>query len=152
MERELITAQISPVHHFSFCILRNPGPPSVQMKITCNQIRLAASRKGINMDMHFCSKIYATHLRQSGIEWELVNLLERRLHLGWTFAKHYFTLRLYYALDVVLQQKQSNIQENYPSYTRIIASVYLEVFKLYVHEVSTYSCVPLFKYPILIEK
>jgi hypothetical protein len=43
-------------------------------KISYNAIMLASSRKrGIKMDMRFCRKIYASHLRQSGIESEIVD-------------------------------------------------------------------------------
>ena len=47
--------------------------------ITWNSIRLACRRRGINMNMHLCRKIFASHLRQSGIEPEIVDLLQGRV-------------------------------------------------------------------------
>jgi intergrase/recombinase len=60
-----------------------------------NAIRLIARRKGINMDMRFCRKIFASHLRQSGIESETVDLLQGRVPKT-VFARHYFTPSLEY--------------------------------------------------------
>jgi intergrase/recombinase len=46
---------------------------------TWNAIRLACRRRGINMNMHLCRKIFASHLRASGIEPEIVDLLQGRV-------------------------------------------------------------------------
>ena len=40
------------------------------------------------MNMHFCRKIYASWLRQSGIESEIVDLLQGRVPRS-VFASHY---------------------------------------------------------------
>jgi intergrase/recombinase len=63
--------------------------------ISYNAIRLAARSKDINMDMRFCRKIFASHLRQSGIESEIVDLLQGRVPRT-VFARHYFTPKLEY--------------------------------------------------------
>jgi len=65
-----------------------------------NAIRLACQRRGIKMDMRFCRKIYASHLRQSGIESEIVDLLQGRAPRT-VFARHYFTPSLDYRAKVL---------------------------------------------------
>jgi intergrase/recombinase len=42
------------------------------------------------MNMAYCRKILASHLRQSGIESEIVNPLQGRVPRT-VFARHYFT-------------------------------------------------------------
>jgi intergrase/recombinase len=52
------------------------------------------------MDMRFCRKIFASHLRQSGIESEIVDLLQGRVPKS-VFARHYFTPSLDYRIKVI---------------------------------------------------
>jgi hypothetical protein len=58
--------------------------------------------------MRFCSKIFASHLRQSGIECEIVDLIQERVPKS-VFARRYFTPKLEYrdkgmcALDELLR-------------------------------------------------
>jgi intergrase/recombinase len=56
-----------------------------------NAIRLACRKRGIKCDMRFCRKIYASHLRQSGIESEIVDLLQGRVPRT-VFARHPYKL------------------------------------------------------------
>jgi intergrase/recombinase len=65
-----------------------------------NAIRLACRRKGINMDMRYCRMLFASHLRQSGIESEIIDLLQGRLPKS-VFARHYFTSSLDYRDKVI---------------------------------------------------
>ncbi|HEX6281291.1 MAG TPA: integrase [Nitrososphaera sp.] len=65
-----------------------------------NAIRLACRRKGINMDMRYCRKIFSSHLRQSGIESEIIDLLQGRVPNS-VFARHYFTPSLDYRDKVI---------------------------------------------------
>ena len=59
--------------------------------------------------MAYCRKIYASWLRQSGIESEIVDLLQGRVP-KMVFARHYFTPSIDYidrvirALDKLKQQ------------------------------------------------
>ena len=41
-----------------------------------NAIRHACRRSGINMDMRYCRKIFASHLRNEGIQPEIVDMLQ----------------------------------------------------------------------------
>jgi intergrase/recombinase len=50
--------------------------------------------------MHFCHKVFASHLRQSGIEAEIVDLLQGRVPKT-VFAKHYFMPSLEYREKVI---------------------------------------------------
>jgi hypothetical protein len=54
-----------------------------------NSLRLAIKRRGLDMNMAYCRKIFATHLRMRGIEQETVDLLQGRTPKS-IFAKHYF--------------------------------------------------------------
>jgi len=53
-----------------------------------NAIRLACRRRRISMEMHLCRKIFASHLRQSGIQAEVVNLLQGRVDSD-ILTRHY---------------------------------------------------------------
>jgi hypothetical protein len=53
------------------------------------------SRSKDENEMNFCCKIFASHLRQSGIESEIVDLLQSRVPSS-VFACHYFTPSLSY--------------------------------------------------------
>ncbi len=55
---------------------------------TWNAIRLTCRRKNINMEMRLCRKIFASHLRQSGIQPEVVNLLQGRVDSD-ILTRHY---------------------------------------------------------------
>ena len=57
--------------------------------VSYNAIRMAARRIGEKMNMNFCRKIFATHLRINGIEQETIDLLQGRVPRS-VFARHYF--------------------------------------------------------------
>lgn len=52
-------------------------------------ILIQTQRMGIPMRMSYCRKVFASHLRQSGIESEIVDLLQGRVPSS-VFARHYF--------------------------------------------------------------
>jgi hypothetical protein len=54
-----------------------------------NALRLKVKRKGLDMNMAFCRKIFATHLRSNGIEQETIDLLQGRIPKS-VFGRHYF--------------------------------------------------------------
>ena len=54
-----------------------------------NALRLSIKRKGLHMNMAFCRKIFATHLRNNRIEPEIIDLLQGRIPKS-VFARHYF--------------------------------------------------------------
>jgi intergrase/recombinase len=54
-----------------------------------NALRLAVKRKKLDMNMAYCRKIFATHLRTHGIEQEIIDLLQGRAPRS-VFARHYF--------------------------------------------------------------
>lgn len=54
-----------------------------------NALRLRLKRKGLEMHMAYCRKIFATYLRTSGIEQETIDLLQGRIAKT-VFARHYF--------------------------------------------------------------
>jgi hypothetical protein len=68
--------------------------PIINIAIQCsncgyNSLRLAIKRRGLDMHMAYCRKIFATHLRMNGIEQETIDLLQGRTPKS-VFAKHYF--------------------------------------------------------------
>jgi hypothetical protein len=67
-----------------------------------NALRLAVKRKGLEMNMAFCRKIFATHLRNNGIGQEVIDLLQGRIPKS-VFARHYYRPNFDYdrARDVV---------------------------------------------------
>jgi intergrase/recombinase len=56
--------------------------------LTYNAIRLACQRRGIKCDMRFCRKIYASYLRQAGIQPEVIDLLQGRVSQS-ILTRHY---------------------------------------------------------------
>ncbi len=53
-----------------------------------NAIRLTCRRRNTNMEMRLCRKIFASHLRASGIQPEIVNLLQGRIDSD-ILTRHY---------------------------------------------------------------
>jgi intergrase/recombinase len=58
-------------------------------KHSYNAVRLYIKKKGLEMHMAFCRKIFATHLRNQGVEPEIIDLLQGRSPKS-VFARHYF--------------------------------------------------------------
>lgn len=54
-----------------------------------NALRLAVKQRGLEMHMAFCRKIFATHLRNNGIEQEIIDLLQGRIPNS-VFVRHYY--------------------------------------------------------------
>ena len=54
-----------------------------------NALRLVIKRRGLDMHMGYCLKIFSTHLRTKGIAPELIDLLQGRIPKV-VFARHYF--------------------------------------------------------------
>jgi Archaeal phage integrase len=66
-----------------------------------DRIRYAcADSRGLEFHMAYCRKIYGSWLRQSGIESEIVDLLQGRVPKS-VFARHYFTPSLDYKDRVI---------------------------------------------------
>ena len=47
--------------------------------ISYNAMKLTLHRKGMEMNMYYCRKVFATFLRNEGIEPELIDLLQGRI-------------------------------------------------------------------------
>jgi intergrase/recombinase len=56
-----------------------------------NALRCHLRRKNIAMNMNYCRKIFATFMRNNGIEQEIVDLLQGRIHKS-VFVRHYYLL------------------------------------------------------------
>ena len=56
-----------------------------------NAIRLYIKKNGFAMHMAFCRKIFATYLRNQGVEQEFIDLLQGRIPKS-VFVRHYFRL------------------------------------------------------------
>ncbi len=52
-------------------------------------IHMHLNRQYLPMHMAYCSKVFASHLRQSGIESEIIDLLQGRVPRS-VFTRHYF--------------------------------------------------------------
>jgi intergrase/recombinase len=63
---------------------------SADRHLTYNQLKLQFKRHGIQgIHMLYCRKIFATCLRLSGVEQEMVDLLQGRIPRN-VFVRHYF--------------------------------------------------------------
>jgi intergrase/recombinase len=67
---------------------------------TYNQIRLACWRLGIKMDMRYCRKIFASHLRASGIQPEIIDMLQGRVSQS-VLTRHYLVPQSTFKSDVL---------------------------------------------------
>ena len=57
---------------------------------TWNAIRLATKKRGLNMVMRYCRKIYASWLHQCGVPDVVIDLLQGRVGKS-VLVKHYLT-------------------------------------------------------------
>jgi intergrase/recombinase len=64
-----------------------------QKPVTYNSLRLLMKRRGKQFNMAYCRKIFATFLRNEGIEAEIIDLLQGRVSKS-IFVRHYFRPQL----------------------------------------------------------
>jgi intergrase/recombinase len=67
-------------------------------------LKMVCERRKLNMQMKYCRKIYASYLRQNGIESEIVDLLQGRVPRT-VFARHYFRPSADYKQRVLIALK-----------------------------------------------
>jgi intergrase/recombinase len=84
---------------------------ALSSKITYNAIRLACWSAGIKCDMRFARKIFASHLRASGIQPEIIDLLQGRVSQS-ILTRHYLVPKPSFKEDVLnaLQELQNQLQ------------------------------------------
>ena len=63
---------------------------------------MAGRHRNLSMQMKYCRKIYASYLRQAGIESEIVDLLQGAMPRALVFARHYFRPNAEYKDRVLL--------------------------------------------------
>jgi intergrase/recombinase len=71
-------------------------------------------RKNIEMNMYYCRKVFATYLRNKGIEPEIIDLLQGRISNS-VFVNHYYrpnineiiTKRIRPVLDELTKEMQN---------------------------------------------
>ena len=59
------------------------------VKVSYNALKLMLMRKGLEMNMYYCRKVFATFLRNEGVEPELIDLLKGRISSS-VFVRHYY--------------------------------------------------------------
>ena len=59
------------------------------MNVSYNALKLMLKRKGLNMNMYYCRKVFATYLRNEGVESEIIDLLQGRISSS-VFVRHYY--------------------------------------------------------------
>ncbi|MGE0389499.1 MAG: integrase [Candidatus Nitrosocosmicus sp.] len=64
-----------------------------QKPVTYNSLRLLLKRRGQQFNMAYCRKIFATFLRNEGIEAEIIDLLQGRISKS-IFVRHYYRPQL----------------------------------------------------------
>jgi hypothetical protein len=72
---------------------------------TWNAIRLACKHKKIDMEMRLCRKIFASHLRNSGIQPEVVDMLQGRVPPS-VLTRHYLVPNQHFKTDLLKALKQ----------------------------------------------
>jgi intergrase/recombinase len=65
-----------------------------------NALRCHLRRKNISMNMNYCRKIFATFMRNNGVQSEIVDLLQGRIPKS-VFVRHYYLLTKDYNKDVI---------------------------------------------------
>jgi hypothetical protein len=58
-------------------------------KTTYNSLKLMLKRRNIEMNTYYCRKVFATYLRNKGIESEIIDLLQGRISSS-VFVNHYY--------------------------------------------------------------
>ena len=59
------------------------------MNVSYNALKLMLKRKGLDMNMYYCRKVFATYLRNEGVESEIIDLLQGRISSS-VFVRHYY--------------------------------------------------------------
>ena len=59
------------------------------LNVSYNALKLMLKRKGLNMNMYYCRKVFATYLRNEGVESEIIDLLQGRISSS-VFVRHYY--------------------------------------------------------------
>ena len=62
---------------------------SCPMNVSYNALKLMLKRKGLDMNMYYCRKVFATYLRNEGVAPELIALLQGRIPNS-VFVRHYY--------------------------------------------------------------
>jgi intergrase/recombinase len=72
-------------------IITDKGLELARQSAACgyNALRLAVKKRSLDMNMAYCRKIFATYLRNQGIEPETIDLLQGRISKS-VFVRHYF--------------------------------------------------------------
>ena len=65
-----------------------------------NALRCHLRRRNIAMNMNYCRKIFATFMRNNGVQSEIVDLLQGRIPKS-VFVRHYYLLTKDYNKDVI---------------------------------------------------
>jgi intergrase/recombinase len=77
---------------------------------THNAIRLACRKRSLKMDMRYCRKLFASWLRHSGIQPEIIDLLQGRVSQS-ILTRHYLVPKPSFKEDVLqaLEQLQQQL-------------------------------------------
>ena len=59
------------------------------VNVSYNALKLMLKRKGLDMKMYYCRKVFATYLRNEGVESEIIDLLQGRISSS-VFVRHYY--------------------------------------------------------------
>lgn len=62
---------------------------SCPVNISYNSLKLMLKRKGLDMNMYYCRKVFATYLRDEGVAPEIIDLLQERISSS-VFVRHYY--------------------------------------------------------------
>ncbi|MBD0328364.1 MAG: hypothetical protein ICV68_18250 [Pyrinomonadaceae bacterium] len=83
---------------------------SIPTAVSYNDVRLACWYAGIKCDMRYCRKLFASHLRASGIQPEIIDMLQGRVSQS-ILTRHYLVPKPSFKDDVLqsLEQLQQQL-------------------------------------------
>jgi intergrase/recombinase len=90
-------------------LLAKKCPPN----LSYDALRLRLVRRGATMNMHYCRKIFASHLSKNGVQTEIIDFLQGRVNKS-VFVRHYLSPSVEYKERVlsVLQQLRNEISKS----------------------------------------
>jgi intergrase/recombinase len=77
---------------------------------SCAAIKAFTKRNCLEMNMNYCRKIFATYLRNNGIEQEIIDLLQGRIPKS-IFVRHYYRpdFNIYDKVKILITQMHNAI-------------------------------------------
>lgn len=73
---------------------------NIRKAITLNAVKMSIKHRNLNIQLKYCRKIYASFLRQQGVQPEIIDMLQGRIGKN-IFLRHYMTPSSSYKTEVL---------------------------------------------------